>query len=481
MASLTADREPDILQDAPENFEWQRFPEAEELLTEELDAFLQKHKFARELAERIKEETSTHFFNWVDHIRVPSHSNLPYKLTQDGGFIGDGDVFANTQAIFPRVIIDRSIRQPSVAINVECVADFVRAHDLDTAIEGEERAPLRQIHVDEGDNRFTVLERHGYKGFDVLDTKNGHHFDPESMKEFSQKWTERPRDALVLEKEVEQFEYALDLAKKMTQRLGPGRAADIMLACERDYWMSRNLAGRIQKERLDNLGLGWGNIRDHHTFRSTRRNFLRLIEVLGAFGFEKRERFYAGEEAGWGAQVMQHPVTSDVLFCDVDLNPEDIKIDFSRDPLPPTRNHSTVGRWCELHGDSFLEAGVHHIEAQFNFDHLVASLREKGIETMDPFTEEDDEQGRRYLTQAFTVGEKWKVHGIRLSNAMMRSAIDMKMYNKLLQPEDRFAVGSHLEGLDRSQGFAGFKEKAVNNIMTRIDPQRVAMAEMLQK
>jgi hypothetical protein len=33
-----------------------------------------------------------------------------------------------------------------------------------------------------------------------------------------------------------------------------------------------------------------------------------LIKAWELLGFQRRERYYAGAEAGWGAQVMEQPV-----------------------------------------------------------------------------------------------------------------------------------------------------------------------------
>ncbi len=55
--------------------------------------------------------------------------------------------------------------------------------------------------------------------------------------------------------------------------------------------------------------------------------------------------------------------------------------------LPDLPRPGTVGLWVALHGESILEAGMHHLEAQFDFDALRDGLKaEAGIETMPPFS-----------------------------------------------------------------------------------------------
>src|SRR6185369_6858652 len=95
-------------------------------------------------------------------------------------------------------------------------------------------------------------------------------------------------------------------------------ACQLFFEVERAYWERRNRAARLQKFRQDHLGLGWGN-HDHHTFRCSRAHFAELNKFLDRLGFQKRERFYAGAEAGWGAQISEQPVTGIVVFADVDL------------------------------------------------------------------------------------------------------------------------------------------------------------------
>ena len=88
----------------------------------------------------------------------------------------------------------------------------------------------------------------------------------------------------------------------------------------------------MQKARQDRLGLGWAN-HDHHTFRCSRRFFPRVIGMFTRLGFELRERFHAGAHAGWGAQIVEHPVTGIVIFADLDLAPEEATEDFAHQVL----------------------------------------------------------------------------------------------------------------------------------------------------
>ena len=73
---------------------------------------------------------------------------------------------------------------------------------------------------------------------------------------------------------------------------------------EREYYMARNLASRVQAARQQEIGIGWAN-HDHHTYRSSRRHFAKLVALWEKLGFSCRERYHAGMQAGWGAQVVR--------------------------------------------------------------------------------------------------------------------------------------------------------------------------------
>jgi hypothetical protein len=244
--------------------------------------------------------------------------------------------------------------------------------------------------------------------------------------------------------------------------VGPDRTCDLFFAAERQYWQSRNRAAQVQKGRQDRLGLGWAN-HDHHTYRSGRTAFVQLIGALELLGFTCRERFYAGREAGWGAQVLEHPSTRIVIFADVDLLPDEVAEDFAHQPLAPRDALGTVGLWCALHGESFLAAGMHHLECQFDFQAACQQLAEEGIAMMPPFTD------LPYLKQAFTEAEYWPVDESRIRQAQQNRWIDAAQATSFRQHGAR---GSHLEVLQRDEGYKGFNQQGISDIIRRTDPRR---------
>jgi hypothetical protein len=243
-------------------------------------------------------------------------------------------------------------------------------------------------------------------------------------------------------------------------------ACELFFAEERRFWEARNRAGRVQKRRQDMLGLGWAN-HDHHTFRCSRAHFADLMEFLAKLGFEKRERFFAGAEAGWGAQILEQAVAGIVVFADVDLMPEETTIDFSTQRLPPAPALRTVGLWCGLHGDSFLQAGMHHLEARFDFARLREQLAGEGVATMRPFSDFE------FLRQAFTEGERWRVRPERVAALLEQKLITAEQAAGFRRDG---AIGSHLENLQRKGGFKGFNQKSVSAIIAATDPRAVQAA-----
>ena len=253
-----------------------------------------------------------------------------------------------------------------------------------------------------------------------------------------------------------------DRAAGIIDKLGKNTAAHIVCRVERDYWLSRNFAGRMQKSRHDTLGLGWAN-HDHHTFRSSRRHFSKLINLFSQLGFHKRERFYAGGEAGWGAQVMENSEAGLSLFLDVDLVPEELDIDFTTSVLEERDTLGTVGLWCALHGDSILKAGMHHLAALFEFDRLVPDIAELNVKYMAPFS------NFSYLKQAFSTAERWDVDPSRIKNLLDAKRITNKQADAFFK---HGSVGSHLENIQRREGYKGFNKKNVSAVIREIDPRK---------
>jgi len=448
------------LSSGPTQFDWPLAFPAETYLRQRIDEFLARNPFARALADRMRIETGTDFFEWTDHLTLPASEQ---KALMDLGFEADdvetpnGEVaLHHPRATLPRVLLVKGNR-PMLALRPEFVADFLSAHSLPGPIEGDAGSRFRRALVNEQNGtRLEAVERSAYRGYVTAKLPDA---DLKKIVQARELWRTRRRHCATDEEGVKESSRVLDASLKL---VGRDLSCQYFFEDERRYWESRNRAARVQKLRQDSLGLGWGN-HDHHTFRCSRRHFVDLIELLLQLGFSKRERYYAGSEAGWGAQISEQPVVGITVFADVDLLPEETEVDFSKIRLGPAPRLGTVGLWCGLHGESFLEAGMHHLEARFDFDLLRAQLQKEGVTTMKPFSDFE------FLRQAFTEGERWAVPRERAKRLLQEGLVTTEQFDKFLKEG---ALGSHLENLQRHGGFKGFNQKSVSVIISATDPRK---------
>lgn len=458
--------------------EWKRYPETEAYLAEKLTQFVDAVPPARALDVDLSVRTSSRLSDWLDHL-VLVDGDAPRARLVEYGFVpqaapalSNDRVYHHPGALFPRVVLrgQEGVTPGTVlavALQVEEVSAFLMAHEMDASIqlvgsiEGAPLSPLRRACVYRGagqeERELWVVERRGGNGFVPVEVP------PDYARRYLhafERWAIRKRGYVDPRQGMTE---ALQLARSLASEMGTDTAAWIVFAAERTLWQRRNKAGQVQKARQDSLGLGWAN-HDHHTFRSSRETFGTLLQILEALGFHPRERFYAGAEAGWGAQVMEQPVCRIVVFADVDLAPDELTRDF-HDPLAPRQELGTVGLWCALHGESMLTAGLHHLAGRFDFEAATAGLAEWGIKMMRPFSDFD------YLHQAFTRAERWAVPPERLARLVAAGHIDREASARFAQVTAGGAIGSHLENIQRGQGFKGFNQQTVSDIIRRTDPR----------
>lgn len=442
---------------------WLPYPDATRIIADGVEEYTTRSRYLAEFRDQVQRRTGTRLFDWVDTLHLPEDE--PLRATGfepgDGKFAG---CWRHPHALLPALVVDP---RPAIYLRVESVVDALAAwgRDIRAPIHGSPTAAIRWVTVArEAGIEVRFVERHGDPGNPEAQTSatvDGATVDANSLIQWNEACRLRRRD---YDDDAQGFEELMELARGMTASLGADRACDLFFDTERKYWAGRNEAARVQKLRQDELGLGWAN-HDHHTYRSSRRHFRDLIGVLELFGMECRERFYAGEQAGWGAQILEQPAARIVVFADVDLGPEELLGDFAHQPLPDRDQLGTVGLWSALHGEAILLAGMHHLECQFDFDAAREQLRVEGVQAMDPFTHFS------YLKQAFTEGERWKVPEPRLRRALQHGWItpkDAEMFRT------KGAIGSHLEILERNDGYKGFNQTGVSDIIRRTDPRRKA-------
>ncbi|GAC1334056.1 MAG: hypothetical protein NVSMB14_01060 [Isosphaeraceae bacterium] len=460
-------------QTKPKTWDWKRWPETEAFVDELIAETLEGNEFAANLARRMTTETGTRFVDWVDHlvvardaVKVKDLEALGYAREATVTHGSQNPVFHHEGGIFPRLAIayGNGRKVLEVAIKVESIADFSRAHDLGLVIIGPPLGPYRIGRIDGPATSLAIVERLAYRGFEPYSGEAAREgrMSPHSSRDLlaaRELWHGRKR---TFETDEEGFDETEKLVTRLIESVGRDPACHVIFQGERDYWQTRNRAAQTQKARQDRLGLGWAN-HDHHTFRCSRKFFPRTMDMFKQLGFYLRERFHAGEHAGWGAQVLEHPTTGIVIFADLDLAPEEANDDFSSTALPDLARPNTVGLWVGLHGESILDAGMHHLEAQFDFDELRDGLaREANIETMKPFS------NFPFLRQAFTAGERWPVAKLRADRALSLGWIDADQHARFLKEG---AIGSHLENLQRREGYKGFNQHAVSAIIADTDPR----------
>ena len=449
------------------DFRWEQQPAAAELIDKLLRTIRSDSLPIDDLAMRMLEQTGTRLKDWVDSLFLGDSSLCTRPALREAGFVADKeeDIWKHPGGIFPAVVfaqpffVQSNIADVVLAIKVDCVDEFSRVFaDGKGDFRGDAGGPLRVAFLPESEGpRLAAIERHGNADFGWPEASSRQIAQAaKHLRSFEQRTRQFDSD-------VEGFELAGALVDAAEADLGVDWACDLFFESERSYWQGRNHAARVQYERQQTLGLGWGN-HDHHTYRSSRAGFAPLIGVLEKLGFECRERFYAGEEAGWGAQVLEQSRAGLVVFADVDMSPEEVSGDFAHEGLTPRDDLGTVGLWCALHGESFLQAGMHHLECQFDFDAAREQLDLAGVETMAPFTDFS------FLRQAFTAGENWQVAPERLQKVLASGAITEEQAEQF---RNFGAVGSHLEILERNDGYKGFNQTGVSDIIARTDPRKV--------
>ena len=84
---------------------------------------------------------------------------------------------------------------------------------------------------------------------------------------------------------------------------------------------------------------------------------------------------------------------------------------------------------------------------------------------MKPLTDFD------YLKQSFTEGETWQIDSRRIRAAVRRGVIDEEQASRF---REQGSVGSHLEILQRDDGYKGFNQTGISEIIRATDPRRMS-------
>lgn len=444
------------MNDDKKNIKWENYPGAWEWNLAQLETFARANEDIASLSSLLNRSAGARLIDFTDHIMVPESAETIEQL-QSYGYRLKGRELTHPDAILPRVALSAGNGQPiGAAVKVDSIAQYLMVRGLDLPILGSPFSAFRQCTVSTRDKvSLQVIERRASYAVEPVTEKKDY---LDLYFHILEQWQTRSRD---VDHPVDAMEKTIQLAQQLVKKAGTDLAAYLFFEAERRYWQSRNRAAAVLKKNLDRIGVGWAN-HDHHTFRSSRELFSQLVRFFTVLGFHLREKFYAGEEAGWGAQVVENPVIDIALFLDVDLESHELDIDFLNRDLPHDRKLGTVGLWCALHGDSILKAGLHHLAVRSDFDKLTRILAGENAGMMNPFST------LPYLKQAFTHGELWPVNPERVNALREQNHISAGSAEKFLK---QGAVGSHVENIQRADGFKGFSQKEVSKIIKETDPQ----------
>ncbi len=436
---------------------WTVQPTAEAALGRWLRAALAANEAAAAFAARLHADAGVRLRDIVDHLTIAGEARLREAEATGWGEAEPG-VWRNPSGMFPPLVAGDT---DAVWLRVELVEAFAAANAPGSIISGERHAPLRLTFAFPGPFNVGAIERNGHPGFAALPHDGG---EIRRARVHHNAFRARRRQFDSVPQGLAHTERLVDAA---VADLGPHRACDLWLKAEREYWLSRCPAGRVQAARQDAAGIGWANI-DHHTYDGSRAHFAATVRILEKLGYEVRELLYAGELAGWGSQVLEQPVIGSTIFADVDLAPEELAIDFAHAPLPELPRHRRAGLLSALLGKLILEAGLNHVAALYDQKTLRAQLNERGLAMMAPFTDWP------HLYQELTHGDWAAVDPARVDALEAAGHIDAHEAERLRLEG---SIVTHLENIERNDGFKGFNRDGIDSVLRKLDPRAYLAAE----
>ncbi len=434
--------------------EWSVQPAAEATLRRRLDAGLMRNRTAAAFRETLLERTAIRLRDLLDHVEFAG-DEARADLEAAGWAEAEAGVWRNPTGLFPP---HRRTGRDIFWFRVESVESFLAANGLSVPVEGGLLAPLRRALAWPGEGvGVGVIERNGSAGFEPGPDDPA---ENRAARITLQRFRARRRQFDTVEAGLAHTEALVDAA--IAELGAPHRACALWLMAERDYWMGRCHPGRVQKARQDALGIGWANI-DHHTYDSSRAHYRHTIRILEKLGYELREMLYAGDMAGWGSQVLEQPAIGSTIFADVDLAPHELDLDFAHEELPPLDRHRRAGILCALHGESILEQGLNHIACFYDQKRFRAQMAELGIRTMPPFSD------MPHLYQELTHGDWAPVDPARVDALEAAGHLPAQEAERIRLEG---AIVTHLENIERNEGYKGFNKPGIDGVLKKLDPRR---------
>lgn len=442
------------MSESARRFLWTKQPAGEVFVRSLLSEALARNFAAERFRERLLEICGVRLRDIVDHIAMPD----PHVAEAAGWAVCEDGVWRNSAGFFPEIVSGAEL---TIAFRVECLDRLRDATGAKTLIEGPAHGPFRRLRVFESEGvSFIGVERRGWNGFDLpdVDTRT-----VRAARVYLQAFRARRRQFSAVSQGLA---YTEELTTAASAELGAHWACALFLRAEREHWARRCDAGALQTRLQNEAGIGWSNV-DHHTYDSSREHFLRTIAIFETLGYICRELFYAGDQAGWGSQILEQPVERSTIFADIDLAPDEVDIDIGHIELPPLARHRRAGLWCAMHGESILEAGINHVAGMYDQKLLRSNMARRGCEMMPPFSNFD------HLYQELTAGERWPVDPSRVDKLEVGGHLSQQ------EAEDfrlNGALATHLENLERNDGYKGFNQPGIDDVLRIIDPRQNLVA-----
>jgi hypothetical protein len=432
---------------------WNPHPESEALLARFIAVQAKDCPPIEALAGRLLEGCSVRLRDVIDH-GLCRDQGLLDEFAAHGWRALDGGTLRHPGGWFPDIV---RADAPGIAVRVASVDHFLAVTGADARIEGPAWGPYRRARIATGSgNSLWVVERNGHTGYDLPTVPAA---QIRAGRVHLQRFRARRRQFDTVPQGLARTEALVDAA---VAELGPHWACDLFFRAEREYWEARCEAGRLQHARQQTVGIGWSNV-DHHTYDASRQHFAATIRILEKLGYECRELLYAGHQAGWGSQILEQPVLRSTIFADIDLAPHELDIDFAHMTLAPLERHRRAGLWCAMHGESMLEAGLNHVAGLYDQRVLRAQLAALGTGMMAPFSDFP------VLFQQLSDGQWWAVDPERVDRLELEGHIDAAAAEDF---RTRGAIAAHFENIERNDGFKGFNQPGIDDVLSILDPRR---------
>jgi len=437
-------------------FRWRSYPHVQTFLEQRLSDFLapvQRRQLSSDpLWETVvlrdtADACGLRFFDLLDYLRLAVPADAKALLEKQGftpreKIHGMGRLYRHEGALFPFLILEEVQTEKAsavleLAIKVEDLELLQKRKGYPASLREGREPSLRSISLsDQRGYALTFVERRGNSGFEKRDGEKESSKKVEEVEFLFGKF--RDTKIRCLEDPEEAFKKTFEIVEKAIILVGKERAAYEWVQAEVRYWEQRNKAATVQGKLQRELGLGWLN-KDHITYRNSKKNFPKTIKVLSLLGFEKRERLHAEE---FTAQILENPVLGVAAFVDVD---------------PAGKKElGTVGLWVKIHGESLLSAGLHHMAARYDFVKVQGVLKKHGVSFRPPFSYFDD------LKQVFTEGERSVIPEAHARRLLAERVITEPQFREYVT---KGAVYTHLEDIQRGNGFKGFNQQSVDKTL----------------